>query len=163
MKTNPLRMVTASLLQSISNPPPTPATSVARPPFARPMLLAANGLSSKGAWVLLTAFALALPTWIPTTHAQTAGDFNYTRDGAAITITDYKGPGGDVTIPSSINGLPVTTIGNLAFSRCSGLTSVTIPNSVATIGDAAFRYCSKCVLFVLRPDQRHHWKQRQHH
>ena len=42
-----------------------------------------------------------------------------------------------VTIPNS-----VTTIGNLAFYGCSGLTSVTIPNSVTNIGDYAFANCS---------------------
>ena len=36
----------------------------------------------------------------------------------------------------------MTSIGNSAFSYCSGLTSVTIPNSVTTIGSNAFRGCS---------------------
>ena len=42
-----------------------------------------------------------------------------------------------VTIPNS-----VTWVGDDAFSRCSGLTSVTIPNSVMWIGDDAFSRCS---------------------
>ena len=42
-----------------------------------------------------------------------------------------------VTIPNS-----VTSIGYGAFSGCSGLTSVTIPNSVTSIGDWAFSSCS---------------------
>lgn len=42
-----------------------------------------------------------------------------------------------VTIPNS-----VTYIGNYTFSCCSGLTSVTIPNSVTYIGSAAFSGCS---------------------
>ena len=33
-------------------------------------------------------------------------------------------------------------MGNYAFSGCSGLTSVTIPNSVTNIGNYAFEYCS---------------------
>ena len=52
---------------------------------------------------------------------------------------------GDITIPSSINvnevEYSVTIIGR-AFSYCSGLTSVTIPNSVTRIGDKAFCGCS---------------------
>ena len=42
-----------------------------------------------------------------------------------------------VTIPNS-----VTTIGYGAFEGCSGLTSVTIPNSVTSIGSCAFEGCS---------------------
>ena len=42
-----------------------------------------------------------------------------------------------ITIPES-----VTEIGNFAFDGCSGLTSVTIPKSVTVIGDGAFSECS---------------------
>ena len=42
-----------------------------------------------------------------------------------------------ITIPNS-----VTSIDLYAFSGCSGLTSVTIPNSVTYIGDGAFEGCS---------------------
>ena len=43
-----------------------------------------------------------------------------------------------LTIPNS-----VTSIGDWAFANCVGLTSVTIPNSVTHIGHSAFFYCSR--------------------
>ena len=71
-------------------------------------------------------------------HAQ----FNYKSSHGTITITKYTGTGGAVTIPSTINGLPVTAIGTNAFASCVSLTGVTIPNTVTTIGDYAFYSCT---------------------
>jgi len=48
---------------------------------------------------------------------------------------------GDLIIPSTYEGKPITSIGKQAFRSCSGLTSVTIPESVTTIGDWAFLGC----------------------
>ena len=49
-----------------------------------------------------------------------------------------------ITIPSS-----VTSIGNVAFQFCRGLTSVTIPNSVTNIGNNAFAGCSGLTSIVV--------------
>jgi predicted metalloprotease len=57
--------------------------------------------------------------------------------GIAVEITDYIGGKWEVRIPSRINNLPVTSIGNDAFSN-KNLVSVVIPNSVTSIGRGAF-------------------------
>ena len=61
-----------------------------------------------------------------------AEDYTYSANNGTITITTYTGSGGSVTIPSTITGLPVTSIGGAAFYSCTSLTSVTIPNSVTS-------------------------------
>jgi hypothetical protein len=67
--------------------------------------------------------------------------YTYTNESGSITITGYNRVGGAVVIPSIIDGLPVTAIGSSAFSHCSGLTNVVIPDSVTTTGDWAFSHC----------------------
>jgi len=62
-------------------------------------------------------------------------DFVFSR-GA---ITGYKGLGGVVDIPSTINGKPVVVIGDNAFKDNITITSVVIPRSVTTIGSFAFQ------------------------
>ena len=58
-----------------------------------------------------------------------------------IIIAGYTGTNPSVEIPSTINSLPVTSIGEGAFARCTSLTSATIPDSVTSIGYRAFYNC----------------------
>ena len=67
--------------------------------------------------------------------------FIYTTNNGAITITRYTGTGDDVTIPDTTNGLPVTSIGQYAFSSHTSLTNVTIPHGIVNIEDYAFSQC----------------------
>ncbi len=74
--------------------------------------------------------------------ATPASAFEYTSDGESVTITKYVGEYIDVVIPSTIDGLPVTKIGDSAFANLwDSLTSVVIPDSVTSIGDFAFASC----------------------
>ena len=65
--------------------------------------------------------------------ADNANPLSYAHHLYSDENTEIK----NLVIPNS-----VTSIGQNAFSGCSGLTSVTIPNSVTSIGSNAFNGCS---------------------
>ena len=88
---------------------------------------------------LLSFILLSNP--IAVTAQQQSGDFTYTENNGAIAIIGYTGAGGAITIPSTINDIPVTSIATEAFYDVTTLTGVTIPSSVTSIGDEAFAYC----------------------
>ncbi|MCD8026399.1 MAG: leucine-rich repeat domain-containing protein, partial [Clostridiales bacterium] len=69
-------------------------------------------------------------------EAGTASDdyeYEILTDGTAE-ITGYTGEATDLEITSAIDGYTVTSIGDSAFEDCDSLTSVTIPDSVTSIG-----------------------------
>lgn len=68
--------------------------------------------------------------------------YEYSVTNGKVTITRYVGNDEIVTIPSEIEGLPVTSVGAYAFQDCTSLTSVIIPDSVTSIGYDAFSGCS---------------------
>ena len=63
----------------------------------------------------------------PTSGSQQSGDYTYTVTAGVAQITKYTGAGGAVTIPSTLDVFPVTSIGDSAFDGCTGITSVSIP------------------------------------
>ncbi len=93
-----------------------------------------------------TRLALLLLLALP---AVVQAQFTFVTTGGTITIMGYTGLGGAVTIPSTINDLPVTRIGDQAFSYCNSLTSITIPASVTSIGDAAFYACDSLMAITV--------------
>lgn len=58
---------------------------------------------------------------------------------------------GEIIVPKTYKGLPVTAIGTDAFRNCVNVTSVVIPGSVTSIGGSTFRGCKNLKTIVL-PD-----------
>ena len=75
------------------------------------------------------------------TNTLIAGCKNSIIPNSVTSIGDYAFSGcsglTELTLPSSVTG-----IGDSAFAYCSGLTELTLPNSVTSIGDNAFEACS---------------------
>lgn len=91
-----------------------------------------------------------------------AGDFVVVNG----TLIDYRGAGGDIVIPSTVKNIgpfvfrfkgitgvtipySVTTIGYDSFSDNNGLKEITIPSSVTAIEDNAFSHCEQLTKVTL--------------
>ena len=79
---------------------------------------------------------------------ETIDGLRYLIDSDANTATLTFNPNGekytgDIVVPEKVkasNGVEytVTSLGEKCFYRCSGLTSITIPSSVTTLGESCF-------------------------
>lgn len=93
----------------------------------------------------------ALLCVVPTASAADL-PFSYeVRDGGVVIVAvkaDYEGA---VVIPDKIEGTPVTIISDGAFSYAEGVTAVTLPSTLKTIGASAFEGCLSVEKIVI-PD-----------
>jgi len=85
-------------------------------------------------------------------QAAQSGNYTYTVTQGKARITKYTGTGGVVTIPSTLGGAPVTSIGYRAFYGCKGLTSISIPEGVTSIGGGAFLDCTSLKTITVAAD-----------
>lgn len=75
---------------------------------------------------------------------ETYKDLTYTvLDNETVQIVKYEGEKKNYTVPSKIDGMPVTVIGSHAFSGCPELETLTIPGSVRNLHDCAIAYCPR--------------------
>jgi hypothetical protein len=109
-------------------------SAASQTPVPRQSLFTSQHLRRRisASWILPLLLLFALP-------AALQAQYNYTTNNGTITITGYIGSGGAVTIPSTINGLPVGSIGTSAFYSCTSLTNATIPNSITNVGDGGLQ------------------------
>lgn len=93
--------------------------------------------------LLLALLALALPVGVAATNPVTPEGLYYEVVDDQVIITDcVESVTGELTIPSEIDGKPVTAIKNTAFFGCHSLAAVVIPEGVIAIGDQAFHSCT---------------------
>lgn len=101
-------------------------------------------LSRAVQWLMACALCLLHTVVL---HAQ----FYSVTQNKTVKITGYFGDGGDLTIPDTLGGLPVVSLGDFSFASYPGLTSVTIPDSVTNIGSYVFYGCSSLTSLTI-PD-----------
>ncbi len=58
-----------------------------------------------------------------------------------VVLTGYKGEAVNVTVPDTLDGLPVTVIGGLAFYYGVPVENVKLPSTVTELAENAFYYC----------------------
>lgn len=101
-------------------------------------------------FLALALLAAVLPIGSLTAGAASETDIPYAVEGGSIyfdketgTVTDCSPKVTYAEIPAQIEGVPVTRIGEQAFSYCDELYMVSIPASVTSISSDAFDYCSE--------------------
>jgi hypothetical protein len=101
---------------------------------------------------LLVRFYCIFALFLTVLPAVADAQFSYyvTNDNS-ITITEYTGTNATVTVPGTINGLPVTSIASYAFPENNNLTNVTIGAGVKNIGDCAFCDCTSLTAINVDP------------
>lgn len=82
-------------------------------------------------------------------------DFNVSYDGKAMVIMGCGDKTSkEIVIPPEINGVPVTGIGNGAFTFCHELKRIVLPDTVTVVENAAFKGCSNLIDAVLSKELR---------
>ncbi len=83
-----------------------------------------------------------LPTVSFADEKETTDGLQYYIEDSTVIINGYSGTENDITIPSEIEGYPVTRIQYRAFSNCMNVVDIKIPDSVVEIGTGAFENCT---------------------
>ena len=80
----------------------------------------------------------------------TQGGVTYELSGGEAALVRFAGGANDVTVPDEVSGCAVTSIAQGAFTSAKGLTSVSLPQGLRTVGDYAFAKCTALVQVTFR-------------
>lgn len=93
--------------------------------------------------LILPVFLLML--WLfpsISTSSAEAGKYTYTVIGQEVTVTGFTGEPEILDIPPYIEDLPVTSVRDNAFYRCTSLRCISLPATVKTMGHHCFYGCT---------------------
>lgn len=92
---------------------------------------------------LMTSLWSFLPVNAENTESLTDGNYTYTVTDGKATVADFdESVSGAVTIPDTLGGYPVTSVGDWAFYECRKLSKITLPGGLERINDYVFDECS---------------------
>ena len=84
----------------------------------------------------------AIPLTAGAATEYTSGYYTYEVENSEAIITDVDSSiSGDITIPSTLGGYPVTAIGHKSFYNCDYISSVIIPDNIKYIYGYSFDSC----------------------
>ena len=89
---------------------------------------------------LLVCFVATLPSWAED-YTKDGIIYDLNRSDKTATVKGFVTGITSAEVKNYAAGCKVTSIGWSAFSGCSSLTSINIPNSVTSIGGSAFYGC----------------------
>lgn len=87
-----------------------------------------------------------------TSNASDSYTFQYSIIDNKVSISGCTGTGSSITIPDTIENLPVTSIQNGAFQQCGSAESIYIGKSVESIADGAFSACTSLDKIEVSPE-----------
>lgn len=94
--------------------------------------------------MLICLFTSAMPSF-----ALTYDSFVYEIVDEKIVITGYNGTDTTVTVPSTINDIPVVVISESAFKGNTTITSITVNEGIEDIGASTFENCTSLATISL--------------
>lgn len=109
---------------------------------------------NKSKKIISLAFVVLLLISIVPMSASAAevvyGNFSFELNGTTnqATLSEYNGNSSSVKVPDTVYGYTVTKIDDLVFSK-KGMESISLPNTIRTIGFGAFSSCTKLKKIIL--------------